>query len=134
MTPSASGSANAMAASAEASMILSAIAQLADDIDRAFARGKVEAPDAVEDLPRRDGGHVVGRGFDEREQLSLERATIPLRAGAQAFHHIDGNVLDREAHGRHGSIVAPEWNLTPYTRSTSSSSSWNGRPPVSSGA
>src|SRR5262252_9271254 len=107
MTCSAPGSANAMAASADASMILSAIPQIADDIDRSFTRGQVEALDALEDLPRRDGVHLVGRTLDQREQLALERSAVSFRARTQPLHDFDGNVLDREAHGRHGSIIAP---------------------------
>src|SRR5580704_8408356 len=132
MTDSAAGSANASAASADASMTLSAIAQLADDVCRAFASGQIQLANPIVDVPCRDHGHVVDRALDQIEQLTLQRAAVPLRACAQPLDHSVGNVLDGEAR-RHGSIIAPQWNLD-YKRPTSSSSSANGRPSVNSGA
>src|SRR5438067_226068 len=102
ITSSAPGSAKAIAANAEASTTLSAIAHLADDVDRAFARGQVQAFDALEDLAHRDGGHVVDRPLDEIEQLALERPAVEPGALAQPFDHAFGDVLDRKGHSHDG--------------------------------
>src|SRR5438445_3800607 len=93
ITSSAPGSAKAITANAEASTTLSAIAHLADDVDRAFTRGQVQPFDALEDLAHGDRGHVVGRPLDEIEQLALERPAVARGAFAQPFDHPFGDVL-----------------------------------------
>src|SRR5262245_14788893 len=76
ITRSASGSANASAAIAEASTTLSAIAHLADDIHGALALGELPPPGALVDLARGDRGNVAHRLFDDGEQLALQRPAV----------------------------------------------------------
>src|SRR4051812_22088281 len=102
ITASAPGSANAIAASADASTTLSGIAHLADDVRGALARGEVQLPDPVEHLARGDRGHFVRRALDQIEQLALQRSAVAHRAGAQPFDYFVRHVFDGET-GGHGS-------------------------------
>src|SRR4051812_49015202 len=116
MTSSAAGSAKASAASADASITLSGITQVANDRRGALAGRQLQLPDPLVYLARRNRGQFVRRLLDQIEQLALERSTIARRAGAQSLDHLVGHVLDRQAHSHDGSNIAPYWNQRQLVR------------------
>src|SRR5258706_10046920 len=110
ITRSAPGSANASAAIAEASMTLSGIAHLTNNIDRRGSLGQVAALRALVEFARGQHGRFIGGPFDQVEQLALERTPVALRPLTEAFDDCFGNILDGKTRGHDGSIIAPQWN------------------------
>jgi len=63
--------------------------------------------DFGQDVGRRGRLILPHRSLDDRQELALQRAVMPLRRLPQPLYDLVRGVLDREIYGR-GSILAPK--------------------------
>src|SRR5436190_8405310 len=102
-------SANTSAAMADASITLSRIAHLADEIHRARSFRQIQFLDPFVHVPGREEGGFLCGALDNIEQFTLERPPVSFCALPKTVNDRLGHVLDGEADG-HGSIIYPKRN------------------------
>jgi hypothetical protein len=94
-----------MAAIADASTTLTAITIGADHLDGFRRRLETKPPNFVDEFRGRQGIPRAHSMLDDRQQLTLQRAMVPLRTFAEPTDDLVGSILDGKIHGHDDSKV-----------------------------